>query len=261
MKDVQNQYDERNISLNEVGIKDLVYPIEIKDAEGNWIPTRATISASVGLGPHQKGTHMSRFVEVIQDNDRQVDIRNIRNLLKTMQDHLEAENSFLDLKFDYFVHKTSPVTNNESLINVGVEVQAALLGNDLQFQVTVATPVTTLCPCSKEISDYSAHNQRALVTITADTHKFIPFEKFVEISEQSASSPLYTLLKRPDEKYVTEYAYDHPKFVEDVCREVKQRMDVIPGIRSYSIQVESQESIHNHQAYARVIGHPGEENH
>ncbi len=118
--------------------------------------------------------------------------------------------------------------------------------------VTVQTPVTTLCPCSKEISDYSAHNQRALVTITTDTQKFIPLERYVAISEAAASSPLYTLLKRPDEKYVTEYAYDHPKFVEDVCRDVKQQLDKIEGIHSYVVEVESLESIHNHSAYAKV---------
>ncbi len=254
MKDVQNQFDERNISLNEVGIKNLIYPVQIKDEEGNWITTRAEISCSVGLAGHQKGTHMSRFVEVIQSNDNKLNLNHIRDILEQMKEHLEAENSFLDIKFDYFVKKKSPVTENPSLLSVNVEVKAALIGEDLQFQVTVATPVTTLCPCSKEISEYSAHNQRALVSITANTTKFIPFEKFVEISENSASSPLYTLLKRPDEKYVTEYAYDHPRFVEDVCREAKQKVDELEGIHSYTIEVESYESIHNHSAYAKVVG-------
>lgn len=254
MKDVQSQFDERNISLNEVGIKDLVYPVEIKDAEGNWMTATADISCSVGLGPNQKGTHMSRFVEVLQESNR-LDLKHIHEWLQKMRNHLDAETSFLNIRLKYFVHKKSPVTGNPSLLSVDAEVRAALLDDDrLEMETTVCTPVTTLCPCSKEISDYSAHNQRALVTITANTRKFIPFETFVKISEDSASSPLYTLLKRPDEKYVTEYAYDHPRFVEDVCREAKQRMDTLPDIRKYDIQVESMESIHNHQAFAKVLG-------
>lgn len=258
MKDVQSQYDERNISLNEVGIKNLTYPVEIKDSGGNWITVTAEISASVGLGPTQKGTHMSRFVEVIQDNNRQIDLKNIRQILESMKSRLGAENSFLSIGFDYFVKKKSPVTEKPSLMNVKTEIRSALIGDTLEFEMTVKTPVTTLCPCSKEISDYSAHNQRAIVSITANTLKFIPFEWFVQVAEDSASSPLYTLLKRPDEKFVTEFAYDHPRFVEDVCREVKQRIDKNRDIRSYVVEVESYESIHNHSAYAKVVGEPTE---
>lgn len=256
MKDVQSQYDERNISLNEVGIKNLLYPVEIKDSEGSWITVTAQISASVGLGPNQKGTHMSRFVEVIQENQRRIDLKQIRALLENMKTRLNAENSFLSIKFDYFVRKKSPVTEKASLMNVKAEIHSALIGDELEFEMTVRTPVTTLCPCSKEISDYSAHNQRAIVSVTANTFKFIPFEWFVGVAEESASSPLYTLLKRPDEKFVTEFAYDHPRFVEDVAREVKQRLDENRDIRSYMVEVESYESIHNHSAYAKVIGEP-----
>ena len=191
---------------------------------------------------------------MLQESNR-LDLKHIHEWLQKMRNHLDAETSFLDIRLKYFVHKKSPVTGNPSLLSVDAEVRAALLDDDrLEMETTVCTPVTTLCPCSKEISDYSAHNQRALVTITANTRKFIPFETFVKISEDSASSPLYTLLKRPDEKYVTEYAYDHPRFVEDVCREAKQRMDTLPDIRKYEIQVESMESIHNHQAFAKVLG-------
>lgn len=252
MKDVQSQFDERNISLNEVGIKDLVYPVLIKNEEGEWIATRAEISCSVSLGANQKGTHMSRFVECLEANNR-LDFEHIRDWLSQMKEHLGAESSFIHLNFDYFVHKKAPVTEKGSLMNVRVDIRAALIDDKVELETTVRTPVTTLCPCSKEISDYSAHNQRAVVSITANTTKFIPFEKYVEISEASASSPLYTLLKRPDEKYVTEYAYDHPRFVEDVCREAKQRMDEIPDIRSYTIEVKSYESIHNHSAYAKIV--------
>ncbi len=251
MKDVQNQKDSRNIPLNEVGIKNLRYPLDIKDSNGQWFTTHTTISARVGLPADKRGTHMSRFVEIIQAYDK-LNLKDMKDLLRSMQTTLEAETAYLEISFDYFVKKKAPVSGKEAYLNILVTVNASLEQDDFHFVVTVQTPVTTLCPCSKEISDYSAHNQRALVTITTDTQKFIPLERYVAISEAAASSPLYTLLKRPDEKYVTEYAYDHPKFVEDVCRDVKQQLDKIEGIHSYVVEVESLESIHNHSAYAKV---------
>lgn len=251
MKDVQNQKDSRNIPLNEVGIKNLRYPLDIKDSNGQWFTTHTTISARVGLPADKRGTHMSRFVEIIQAYDK-LNLKDMKDLLRSMQTTLEAETAYLEISFDYFVKKKAPVSGKEAYLNILVTVNASLEQDDFHFVVTVQTPVTTLCPCSKEISDYSAHNQRALVTITTDTQKFIPLERYVAISEAAASSPLYTLLKRPDEKYVTEYAYDHPKFVEDVCRDVKQQLDKMEGINSYIVEVESLESIHNHSAYAKV---------
>ncbi len=251
MKDVQNQKDSRNIPLNEVGIKNLRYPLDIKDSNGQWFTTHTTISARVGLPADKRGTHMSRFVEIIQAYDK-LNLKDMKELLRSMQTTLEAETAYLEISFDYFVKKKAPVSGKEAYLNILVTVNASLERDDFHFVVTVQTPVTTLCPCSKEISDYSAHNQRALVTITTDTQKFIPLERYVAISEAAASSPLYTLLKRPDEKYVTEYAYDHPKFVEDVCRDVKQQLDQMEGINSYVVEVESLESIHNHSAYAKV---------
>lgn len=251
MKDVQNQKDSRNIPLNEVGIKNLRYPLDIKDSNGQWFTTHTTISARVGLPANKRGTHMSRFVEIIQAYDK-LNLKDMKQLLRSMQTTLEAETAYLEISFDYFVKKKAPVSGKEAYLNILVTVNASLEQDDFHFVVTVQTPVTTLCPCSKEISDYSAHNQRALVTITTDTQKFIPLERYVAISEAAASSPLYTLLKRPDEKYVTEYAYDHPKFVEDVCRDVKQQLDQMDGINSYVVEVESLESIHNHSAYAKV---------
>ncbi|HPZ00823.1 MAG TPA: GTP cyclohydrolase FolE2, partial [Clostridiales bacterium] len=253
MKDVQNQKDLRNIPLNEVGIKNLRYPLAIKDSSGEWFTTHTTISATVGLPAEKRGTHMSRFVEIIQEYDR-LNLKEIRGMLERMQTVLEAETAFLTINFDYFVKKKAPVSGKEAYLNVNVTVSASLENTDFRFVVTVQTPVTTLCPCSKEISDYSAHNQRALVTITTETQRFIPLEQYVAIAEAAASSPVYPLLKRPDEKYVTEYAYDHPKFVEDVCRDVKQQLDRIPGIQHYEIEAESLESIHNHSAYAKITG-------
>ena len=230
MKDVQQQVDERDIYLNEVGIKDLVFPIEIKNKDGKWQTTHARISLSVDLDPSQRGTHM----------------------LAVIQEKLGAKKSFIELEFEYFIKKEAPVSKKVSFINVGVKYKA-WLGETFEFEMTVNTPATTLCPCSKEISEFSAHNQRANISITVRSNEFIWIEDLVKISEDSASSPVYALLKRPDEKYVTEYAYENPRFVEDVCREVKIRLDENKIASRYKILVESFESIHNHNAFAKII--------
>lgn len=251
MKDVQQQVDERDIYLNEVGIKDLVFPVEIKNKDGKWQTTHAKISLSVDLDPSQRGTHMSRFVDIIQKNNR-IDLKHIKNILAVIQEKLGAKKSFIELKFEYFIKKEAPVSKKISFINVGVQYKA-WLGETFEFEMTVNTPATTLCPCSKEISEFSAHNQRANISITVRSNEFIWIEDLVKISEDSASSPVYALLKRPDEKYVTEYAYENPRFVEDVCREVKIRLDENKIATRYKILVESFESIHNHNAFAKII--------
>ena len=256
MKDGQNQPDRRQIYLNQVGIKDFRMPMEICNKNGEWLSTAADISLLVGLDASLRGTHMSRFVDIIQEN-RRMDLKHMRNILESIQQRLESRSSFVRMKFDYFIEKESPVTRLASFINVQVEYSASLEGNDFEFDMKVITPVTTLCPCSKEISEYSAHNQRANVSIQIRRKKFMWIEDLVEIAEQSASSPVYSLLKRPDEKYVTEHAYDNPRFVEDVCREAKLRVDRMRDVKEYCIEVESLESIHNHSAYAMVTG--GEE--
>ncbi len=253
MKDVQNQKDQRNIYLNEVGIRDLKLPVEVKDSAGRWMPVTAVISLSADLKGAKKGTHMSRFVEILQRNNR-MDLRQLRTILEEIQAKLDAENSYLSIRFDYFIEKQSPVSGLRSYLAVEVENNASLCGDAFDLELTVRTPVTTLCPCSKEISEASAHNQRATVSITVHTEKFVWIEDLVKIAEQSASSPVYTLLKRPDEKFVTEAAYDRPMFVEDVVREAKQMVDQMPEIGRYAIEAESQESIHNHAAFARVVG-------
>ena len=252
MKDVQNQRDDRNIYLNQVGIKDLVLPIEIMQKDGAFGVTRASISLAVDLAPEKKGTHMSRFVDIMQ-NHRRIDIRNVRLILEELRQRLEAENSYITMEFDYFIEKEAPVTAKKSFLDVNVKYSAWIKDGEFEFEMTVNTPVTTLCPCSKEISDYSAHNQRANVAVTIRTGEFIWIEDIVRICEQSASSPVYSVLKRPDEKYVTEFAYENPRFVEDVAREVQIRMAELGDFISYTIEVESFESIHNHSAYAKII--------
>lgn len=253
MKDVQNQKDERNIYLHQVGIRKLKYPVLIRNYEGEALPVTGEVSLFVDLDGDQKGTHMSRFVEVLTQYN-QMDLKNIRQLLEELRERLEAENSFCRIVFDYYIWKKSPVTEKGSYLAVEVEYDGALRGDEFDFEMTVRTPVTTLCPCSKEISDYSAHNQRAIVSITLRTDQYIWIEELVRIAEEASSCPVYSLLKRPDEKYVTEKAYDHPKFVEDVARDAKMCIDEMEGVHSYVIEVESMESIHNHSAYAKVEG-------
>ena len=253
MKDVQKEKDDRNIYLQQVGIRGLKYPVVIKNHQGESVPVTGQVDLFVDLEGEQKGTHMSRFVEVLTQYN-QMDLRNIRHLLEELKEKLEAENSFCRICFDYYYWKESPVTNRGAYFDVEVEYNGALKGDELDFEMTVRTPVTTLCPCSKEISDYSAHNQRAIVSITVRTNQYIWIEELSQIAEEASSCPVYSLLKRPDEKYVTEKAYDNPKFVEDVARDAKMKIDEMEGIQSYVIEVESVESIHNHSAYAKVEG-------
>ncbi|MBQ9063357.1 MAG: GTP cyclohydrolase I FolE2 [Eubacterium sp.] len=252
MKDIQNLPDERNVYLNEVGIREFRYPVSIKSKDGSWFSTPAVMSLRVDLPGTQKGTHMSRFVEVLQDHAK-LDLHNVRAIVEAIRERLNAENSYFTMEFDYFIEKQSPVTGHSSLLDVHVGVDAKIVDGDFSFCTSVNTPVMTLCPCSKEISDYSAHNQRASIIITLETNQFIWIEDIAKIAEEASSSPVYSLLKRPDEKYVTEYAYDHPKFVEDVCRDVKLRLDALPNVRHFAVEVMSHESIHNHQAYAKVV--------
>ena len=256
MKDVQKEKDTRNIYLHQVGIRGLKYPVVIKNNQGDMVPVTGKVDLFVDLEGEQKGTHMSRFVEVLTRYN-QMDLRNIRGLLEEIREELEAESSFCKFDFDYYIWKESPVTGLGAYMDVEVEYNGALKGDELDFEMTVRTPVTTLCPCSKEISDYSAHNQRAIVSITVRTNQYIWIEELSRIAEEASSCPLYSLLKRPDEKYVTEKAYDNPKFVEDVARDAKMMIDEMEGIQSYTIEVESMESIHNHSAYAKVEGVTG----
>lgn len=253
MKDVQKQIDGRDIYLNQVGIKGFVVPMEFRNKNGDWISTAATVSLFVGLDAKQKGTHMSRFVGIIQEN-RRMDLNHVKKILQETKEKLEADSAFVMMKFEYFIEKTAPVSGMASFFNVGIEYSASLTGDEFEFDMKVTTPVTTLCPCSKEISEYGAHNQRADVSIKIKMKKFLWIEDLVEIAEDSASAPVYSLLKRPDEKYVTEHAYDNPRFVEDVCREVKLRVSKLKEVENFCIEVESQESIHNHSAYAMVVG-------
>lgn len=248
MKDIQSQVDHRDVYLNQVGIRDYKFPLEIERKDGTYLGVAANLKLSVDLPKEQKGTHMSRFVQLMQDN-RKYSFSNTKSLLKQMKEKLEAEKAFIQLCFTYFVEKHAPVTGIASYLDIEVKMQARL-EEEMEFILTVAVPVTTLCPCSKEISDYGAHNQRAIVKVSLNTKKLVWIEDVVELVDSCASCPIYSLLKRPDEKFVTEMAYNRPRFVEDVTREVKLKLDQLEDLVAYKVEVDSIESIHNHAAFA-----------
>ncbi|MBP1745214.1 MAG: cyclohydrolase FolE2 [Firmicutes bacterium] len=248
LKDVQSEKDIRKVALKKVGIKDLKWPVSVMDKIQGVQNTVATLELSVKLPSDMRGTHMSRFVEMANDM-KSLNPKNIELLLIQLKERLQADVAHCKIKFDYFVKKPSPVTGIMSPSNVVCTFETEL-SDKYNFLMTVNVPVSTLCPCSKEISEFGAHNQRATVSIAIKMDKLIWIEDIVEVAEESASSPVYSLLKREDEKLVTEQAYSNPRFVEDVVREASLKLDKLKGIVWYSVHVESMESIHNHNAFA-----------
>jgi GTP cyclohydrolase I len=252
MEDVQGSADARGIAIDEVGVKDLQHPIRIACGAGVEQHTIAKLSMSVSLPRSRKGTHMSRFLERLNSQKQAISIESFLCLLEETMHSLEAPSGQIEMAFPYFIVKKAPVSGAESLM----DYQAAIRGRhrpgstDLWLKVTV--PVTSLCPCSKSISAYGAHNQRAHITITAKIGASIWFDDLIGMAERVASSELYSVLKRPDEKYVTERAYDNAKFVEDVVRDAALLLNGDPRVRSYKVESENFESIHNHSAYAML---------
>lgn len=249
MKDIQKEVDRRNIALKNVGIKGFKLPISVFDREAKTQKTIAQIDAYVDLPHNIKGTHMSRFIEIIKDMGS-VSPENIEKTLNKMIEKLESKSAYMKIVFDYFIKKPSPVTEIESLIDIVCSYEGFKVMDEFKFLMGVSVPVITLCPCSKAISEFGAHNQRAIVEIVVDTNSFVWIEDIVKIAEESASSPVYPILKRQDEKYVTEQSYLNPRFVEDVAREVAVRLEKNEKINWYGVGVESIESIHNHSAFA-----------
>lgn len=248
MKDVQSERDSRDIELKNVGIKGLKRPIRVMDKKDEVQNTIGEMALSVDLPNDVRGTHMSRFLEVVNEL-KTVSPKGLELMLSELKEKLEARVAHCSIKFDYFINKPSPVTGIMSPFDVKCCFEAEK-SDDYKFIMEVATPVSTLCPCSKEISDFGAHNQRAVVHIKIDMLKLVWIEDIVKIAEDSASSPIYSLLKRTDEKWVTEMAYQNPRFVEDVVREASVRLEQNKDIKWYSVYVESIESIHNHNAFA-----------
>jgi GTP cyclohydrolase I len=251
MKDVQSSRDFRNMPIEKVGIRNIRYPITVRDKSRQTQATVANVTLSVNLPHTSRGTHMSRLVEVLDRFKNEVSYQSLDLILIEIKKTLDAEESHIELAFPFFLRKKAPVSGQESLMSYDCQIAATYTGH-LEIATRVEVPVHTLCPCSKEIAEVSAHNQRGTVAITVGMTKFIWIEDIIEIAEASASSPVYALLKREDEKYITERAYDNPRFVEDVVREVALRLKTLPGLRYHTVEVENFESIHNHSAYAVI---------
>lgn len=249
LRDIQSGPDLRRIGIDKVGVKDIRYPIVVLDKKNRTQHTVASINMYVDL-PHQfKGTHMSRFIETLNEHRREITVENFPEILKKMKARFGASTAHLDVEFPYFIEKASPVTKSKGLMEYKCRY-AGTLGEAFDFFIEVMVPVSTLCPCSKEISKRGAHNQRGMVKVGLRFKGFAWIEDIIKAVEASASSPVYSLLKRVDEKFVTEKAYDNPMFVEDVVRETALRLDRIRKIRWFRIEAENYESIHNHSAYA-----------
>jgi GTP cyclohydrolase I len=249
LADVQAMPDDRNIPLQRVGIKNIRYPITVLDKANGVQHTVASINMYVDL-PHQfKGTHMSRFVEILNKYRREINIRTFEYILSEMKERLEARDAHLEVDFPYFIEKPAPVTKTKGLMEYGCGLHGAMTDR-LDMILAVRVPVTTVCPCSKEISDYGAHNQRGEVRVWVRFDRFLWLEDIISVVERSASSDIYSVLKRPDEKFVTERAFDRPMFVEDVVRCACEGIKALPGVTWFSVEAENFESIHNHSAYA-----------
>ncbi len=250
--DVQNSADTRRIAIDKVGIKDIRHPIRVKDRTEGEQHTIACFNMYVNLPHNFKGTHMSRFVEILNLHEREISVESFRLMLSEMTERLEAEAGHIEMSFPYFINKTAPVSGVQSLLDYQVSFIGEIRADTPQMKIKVVVPVTSLCPCSKKISERGAHNQRSHVTVTAATTDFIWIEELIDLVEEQASCELYGLLKRPDEKYVTERAYDNPKFVEDMVRDIAARLNQDERISAYTVESENFESIHNHSAYALI---------
>ncbi|MBZ0070742.1 MAG: GTP cyclohydrolase FolE2 [Gammaproteobacteria bacterium] len=253
MEDVQARVDTRHIAIDKVGIKDIRHPVRVADRSGGEQHTIATFNMYVNLPHNFKGTHMSRFVEILNRHEREVTVQSFKEMLAEMAELLEAEAGHIEMRFPYFVNKSAPVSGVQSLMDYDVTFIGEIRNGEPRMNIKVVVPVTSLCPCSKKISARGAHNQRSHVTIDVRTREFMWIEELIDIVEQEASCELYGLLKRPDEKYVTERAYDNPKFVEDMVRDVAARLNAHERIGAYVVEAENFESIHNHSAYAMIV--------
>jgi len=250
--DVQSSADTRRLAINRVGIKGIRHPVKVKDKSVGVQHTIATFNMYVHLPHNFKGTHMSRFVEILNQHEREISVESFETILQEMVERLEAQSGYIEMNFPYFVNKTAPVSGVQSLLDYDVTLIGETVNGKPCVTMKVLVPVTSLCPCSKKISDRGAHNQRSHVTISIRTNEFVWIEDVIRIAEEKASCELYGLLKRPDEKYVTERAYDNPKFVEDMVRDVAAALNADKRIDSFVVESENFESIHNHSAYALI---------
>lgn len=260
LPDIQATPDTRGLDIDQVGVSDLRYPIHVTDQDGKPFPTVAKISMSVHLPHHFKGTHMSRFLEVLSQHEGEVTTRTLPNILHDLKERLDAEEAHMEVAFTYFVTKKAPVSGAAAKVGCDCVFKGSSNGTEDNLLLCITVPVTTLCPCSKEISDYGAHNQRGYVTLEVrpkrkgKTHEFILIEELIAIAEKSGSAPLYALLKRPDERHVTMQAYENPVFVEDVVRNAAALLRADQRVESFTVKAVNHESIHDHNAFAVLSG-------
>ena len=250
--DVQNSPDLRHLPIEKVGIKDIRHPVVVRDRSQGIQHTIATFNMYVELPHNFKGTHMSRFVEILNSHDMEISVESFKDMLAEMARRLDADTGHIEMSFPYFINKSAPVSGVQSLMDYQVTFTGEIREGQDIMTIKVVVPVTSLCPCSKEISRFGAHNQRSHVTLTVRTNTFVWVEDLIDLVEKQASCELYGLLKLPDEKYVTERAYDNPKFVEDMVRDVAAILNKDERIDAYVVESENFESIHNHSAYAMI---------
>ena len=252
IEDVQNSEDTRRIDIDRVGIKSIRHPVLFRQRDGELQATVAMFDMTVNLSHEQKGTHMSRFVEILNEELGELDIRTFPQVISDMASRLEADNAYIETHFPLFIRKKAPVTSVPSLLDYEVTLTGEWIAGLSKLWLKVVVPVTSLCPCSKKISDYGAHNQRSHVTLTVQPRELLWVEDLIDLIERQASSQIYGLLKRADEKYVTERAYNNPKFVEDIVRDIANDLNQNKAILYYKLETENFESIHNHSAYAII---------
>ncbi|OPL16771.1 MAG: GTP cyclohydrolase FolE2 [delta proteobacterium MLS_D] len=252
MVDVQSQQDYRNIAIQKVGVKGVKYPVIVLDRANGTQHVNATINMYVNLPHRFKGTHMSRFLEILNKYRGQINIKTFQTILTTIREKLDGESAYMEIEFPYFVEKKAPVSRSRSLMEYHCSFTGENSWHRSDFLVSVTVPVTTVCPCSKEISAGGAHNQRSMVTVKLRFKKFFWIEDVISLVENSASAEVFSLLKRSDEKFVTEKAYENPMFVEDVVRSVAEKLNSDVNFTWYSVEAENLESIHNHSAYAYI---------
>ena len=252
MQDKQNERDHRELRIDKVGVRGLRFPIQIRDKAHVVQNTIATIGMYVDLPKEFKGTHMSRFIEVLNAHGNMVHVENITDILHAMQRKLRSDTAHLEMEFPFFLSKRAPVSGMEGLMDYTARFDATAIGGEIDFVLTVISGVTTLCPCSKAISEHGAHNQRGTVTVQIRSRRAVWIEDLITLVESSASAELYSLLKRQDEKAVTERAYENPVFVEDLVRNVALKLNAHADVTWYKVEAENHESIHNHNAYACI---------
>ncbi len=256
LEDTQNERDQRNIAIRRVGIREIRHPLRFRDRDGTAQPTVATVAMSVALSAERRGTHMSRFVSILAEEASGISVADLPDLLEKMCHRLEAQAGTITFDFPYFINKRAPVTGSEGRLDYEVRLECTRERGGQTTEVTVEVPITTLCPCSRNISERGAHNQRGVVILTVAGDDLPSVEQLIALVETCGSSELYSVLKRPDEKHVTELAFDQPVFVEDLVRNVALKLKKLDGITAYRIEGENFESIHNHNAFAVVMSDP-----